>query len=321
MNIIKTRRTQGFPPQWIGTIALIVFFPQDSFAWAPATHLFFAKEVLHFSSLLPAAIQALLKGYPADYLYGCIAADITIGKALVEYIYNCHNFDVGFDLLKRAQNDSERAFVYGYLSHLAADTVSHNYFVPYQNIEHLSSNRFRHAYWEVRLDSYFGDRVWGDVERATKNPRNHDHDRLLDNALKDTIFSFRTNKVLFSSMLAIQRLKKWQQLVKVHDNTSRMQFNPHHLAEYNRLAVAAIILLLTTEENSPVYRVDPTGCKTVEEAVTVRRLLRQARRSGGLSKRLHEEECHRFRATVRKHFFEEYVIESAKFRPSIHMVL
>lgn len=308
-----------------GVLAVVVWVmvlsPETTFAWAPATHLYFAKEVMHFSTLLPAAVRVLLTTYTEDYLYGCIAADITLGKAFVEYIYNCHNFDVGFGLLKHARNDSQRAFVYGYLSHLAADTVSHNFFVPYQNVEHFNSTRFRHAYWEVRLDDTFGDRVWGDVERIVSNPRNHDHDRLLDGALKDTIFSFKTNKVLFSSMIAIQRFKRWQQLVKGVNRRSRMQFNPHHIAEYNRLAVSAIILLLSLEKESPVYRVDPTGVKTVEEAKEVRKLLRRARRAGALSKRAHEEECQRFRASIRQHLFEDYVIKSQSFHPSIHLAV
>lgn len=303
-------------------LAVVTFcLAEPCFAWAPATHLYFAKEVLHFSSLLPAAIRALLTEFTVDFLYGCIAADITLGKAVVEYIYNCHNFDVGFGLLKHTRNDSQRAFVYGYLSHLAADTVSHNFFVPYQNIEHFNSTRFRHAYWEVRLDCLFGDRVWGDVENVVRNSRNHDHDLLLDTALKDTIFSFRTNKVLFSSMLAIQRFKKWQQLVRGVNSRSAMQFNPNHVAEYNRLAVTAIILLLNEGKDSPVYRVDPTGCKTIEEAITVRRLLKQTRRYGGLSKKIHEEECQRFRQAIRKHYFDNYTIDSDFFHPSIHMAV
>ncbi len=291
------------------------------FAWAPGTHLYFAKEVFHFAALLPPSMRSLLTDFKLDYLYGCMAADITLGKAVVEYIYNCHNFDVGFGLLKHAKNDPQRAFVYGYLSHLAADTVSHNFFVPYQNIYHLSSPRFRHAYWEVRLDQFFTDRAWKDIEDVVRNPRNHDHDRLLDGALKDTIFSFKTNKVLFSSMLAIQRFRKWQQLVKSINQRSHMQFDSHHVAEYNRLAVSAIVLLLTHGKDSPVYRVDPTGCKTIEEATQIRYSLRQLRRTGGLTRKIHEEECSLFRERVRTQFFTDYAIDSKTFHPSIHLAV
>ena len=141
-------------------------------AWAPATHLFYAKEIFSFLNLLPPSISQLIQEFRLDFLYGCIAADITIGKAYVEYLYNCHNFDVGLGLLSHAKTPSERAFVYGYLSHLAADTVSHNYFVPYQNISQLEGRaKFVHAFWEVSVDQYFSEVAWGDMGDIIKNPR------------------------------------------------------------------------------------------------------------------------------------------------------
>ncbi len=301
----------------LSLLALVAFFPADAFGWAPVTHLYYAKELLHFSHLLPETIRQILSTYRADFLYGCIAADITIGKAYVDYIYNCHNFDVGLDLIEHAKNPAEQAFVYGYISHLACDTVSHNYFVPFQNVRHYENATFRHAYWEVRLDEHFGDRVWHELQDIITNKRNHTHDRLLDGALKDTIFSFRTNKILFSSMMAIQRLKKWQQFVKTVNRRSELQFDIEHLDEYNRLAVTAMVLLLRDWKDSPVYRVDPTGAKTIEEATTIRKYLRQLHKQGKLTRKIHEEECRRFRSHVIHNFFEDYKIEDSKFAPSL----
>jgi hypothetical protein len=304
---------------WILLSVILLIIPSQAHAWAPATHLFYAKEVLYFSYLLPQAVRDLLLAYTPDYLYGCIAADITLGKAYVDYIYNCHNFDVGLGLLDHAQTPAQKAFVYGYVSHLAADTVSHNFFVPYQNILHFDTARFRHAYWEVRLDDFFGDRVWHEVESVIKNSRTHNHDQLLDFALKDTIFSFRTNKLLFSSMMAIQRLKKWQSFVKRINLKSKRQFNPQHLAEYNRLAVSAIIRLLSDGKKAPVYLVDPTGHKTLEETARVRTNLKKLKAKGLLTKAFHQEECERFRTHVRHLFFENYPIVDKDFHPSIQM--
>lgn len=301
------------------SLVILCCLPTDAFAWGPATHLYYAKEVLHFSHLLPAAIRQLVTTYSADFLYGCIAADITIGKKFIEYIYNCHNFDVGMKLLHHAHGHPEKAFVYGYLSHLAADTVSHNFFVPYQNIEHFDRAALRHTYWEIRLDDLFADRVWSHIEEVIKNPRTHSHDRLLDGALKDTIFSFRTNKILFSSMLAIQRLKKWRQFVRRVNTFSRRQFNPHHLAEYNKLAVSAIIRLFNEGEKSCVYRVDPTGRQVLEEVVQIRKTLRTLKKRGELTSIMVEEQCQRFRTHVRMLYFESYPIEAKDFHPSIHM--
>jgi len=303
----------------LAMIVIGLLMPEEAYAWAPATHLFYAKEVLHFSHLLPHAVSSIITHYSTDFLYGCMAADITLGKKFVEYIYNCHNFDVGLGLLDHARNPAEKAFVYGYIAHLATDTVSHNFFVPYQNIEHFESRRFRHAYWEVRLDQFYGDRVWHDVQLIIKNPRNHTHDQLLDTALEDTLFSFKTNKVLFSSMLAVQRLRKWQLFVKSVNRLSAMQLNPHHISEYNKLAVSAIIRLLSEGKDSCVYRVDPTGCKTLEEVADIRHMLHKLRKKGELTREMHQEECQKFRHHVRTHFFEHFPVDAKDFHPSIHM--
>ena len=39
-----------------------------------------------------------------------------------------------------------------FLAHLAADTVAHNYFVPYQTVVSFHRSRTRHAYWELRYE-------------------------------------------------------------------------------------------------------------------------------------------------------------------------
>lgn len=303
----------------LALLVLAMTISRDAFAWAPATHLFYAKEVLSFTQFLPSFLGELLHEFRVDFLYGCIAADITIGKAYVEYLYNCHNFDVGLGLLSHAKTPAEQAFVYGYLSHLAADTVSHNYFVPYQNIaQYEGRGKFTHAYWEVSVDQYYGEQAWSGIEEIIRNPRTHGHDQLLDEALKDTIFSFKTNKILFSSMLAIQRLKKWQALVKKTDVVSLGKVSSHHLAEYNRLAISGILLFLNEARKSPVYRVDPTGAQIIQEATEIRAMLKKLDSKKELTQSIVEAESERFRSHVKKLFFDHYRIHDHSFHTSIH---
>jgi hypothetical protein len=305
--------------KWLLVFSLVFFFSSQAFAWAPATHLYYAQELFRFMHLLPAPLAQLLEEFRVDFLYGCIAADITIGKAYVEYLYNCHNFEVGLRLIDHTESPAEKAFVYGYLSHLAADTVSHNYFVPYQNISQCRNRgKFVHAYWEVLVDQHYSEQVWGGIDEVIRNPRTHGHDQLLDLALKGTIFSFKTNKILFSSMLAIQRLKKWQTLVKGTYLASRGIVSSHHLAEYNRLALSAIILFLNETRKSPVYRVDPTGSQTIQEATEIRTMLKKLATQGKLEQAVIDAEGERFRQHVRKKYFHDYQIHDQKFHTSIH---
>lgn len=296
-------------------LLIFIFYPEDLFAWAPATHLIFAKQALEYSHWLPQGIRELLTTHRIDFMYGCLAADITLGKKFVEYIYNCHNFDVGMNLLKFAKRDDEKAFVYGYLSHLAADTVSHNFFVPYQNLLFLRG-RVRHAYWEVRLDEFFIDEVIDELAAVMKNPNTYRHDRILDRALKNTIFSFRTNRMLFSSMMAIQRFNRWRKFIGTINRYSKKRFSAHHLNEYNQLAVSAIILFLSEGKRSPVYLVDPTGAKIFEEMESLRKHLKGLKRSNGLTKRVQDETCEEFRHHVRSLYFDRYSIKHS-FRPSL----
>ncbi len=325
MRCVKTKKPSlerailPYRPFGLLLILLALTFSHESWAWAPSTHLYYALEAVHFGNFLPSFLLKLLNRYQSDFLYGTLAADITLGKAYVEYIYNCHNFDVGFLLLDKAKDESQAAFVYGYLAHLATDTVSHNFFVPYENVRHLDYARFRHAYWEVRLDETYRERVSKALHIAMENPRTHSHDGLLDEALKDTLFSFKTNRFLFSRMFAIQRLRKWHQFVKRVNQTSPRQLVTRDLSEYNRLAVSAILLLLSEGAKSCVYRVDPTGDATLNEAKTLRKTLRDRQKQSDLTPSQHDEICHDFRSRLRHQFFKDYLISDAQFKPSIHM--
>ena len=125
---------------------ILLVLPDAAFAWGPATHLELGKTMLENTKLLIPPARALLEAYPYDFLYGNISADIVVGKNLVEELKHCHNWKIGFKLLKKAESDSQRAFVYGYLSHLAADTIAHNHFIPEMMIRSFSSRTLRHIY-------------------------------------------------------------------------------------------------------------------------------------------------------------------------------
>src|SRR4030065_2545752 len=112
------------------TLTIVRAVPGMADPWGPATHLELGNAILNNTGLLSAPARALIEAFPFDFLYGNISADIVIGKNLVEELKHCHNWKVGFKLLKKAESDSQRAFVYGYLSHLAADTIAHNHFIP-----------------------------------------------------------------------------------------------------------------------------------------------------------------------------------------------
>jgi hypothetical protein len=197
----------------IGIFAFIAFFcaSDPAWAWGPTTHLEYSLGALSQLALCLPWIRALLDEHAHDFLYGSIAADITLGKKYVDYTRNCHNWQVALDLFDSTVEGRQRAFILGYLSHLAADTVSHNYFVPYYSMKSFRALSLRHTYWEVRMDHYARPETIHMVKQF-KGPRYRENDALLERELERTLFSFKTNKCIFNVLLSLQRSKVFQGL-------------------------------------------------------------------------------------------------------------
>ena len=110
----------------------IALFPSPAFAWTPGTHVFLGEAVLRSLTLLPSAVGELLAAFPYDFLYGSIAADTSIAKKYAAAGRHCHAWHVGLEIREQARDEPLHAFALGYLAHIAADAVAHNYFVPRQ---------------------------------------------------------------------------------------------------------------------------------------------------------------------------------------------
>src|SRR5439155_26069944 len=111
-------------------LAAIVLLPAVAHAWTPGTHVYLGESVLANLHQLPTAVADLLRAFPYDYLYGNIAADTPLAKKYAPVGRHCHAWHGGQEIFDLAPTDPLRAFGLGYLSHLAADAVAHNFFVP-----------------------------------------------------------------------------------------------------------------------------------------------------------------------------------------------
>ena len=170
--------------------------------------------------MLPAAVADLLRAYPFDFLYGNIAADSSIAKHYAPLGRHCHYWHVGQEIHDLADSDALRAFGLGYLCHLAADTVAHNYFVPRQLMLTSSTAAVGHSYWETRVEAHLGDAY----ARAAKDVILLDHseaDAHLDRIIAPTIFSVRTNRRLFRGMVRLTETTSWQRASQVAREYSR----------------------------------------------------------------------------------------------------
>lgn len=261
------------------SFALVLLLPHAAFAWGPATHLEIATAVLNDAADFTLPLRALLENFPYDFLYGNISADIVVGKNLVEELKHCHHWKMGFKLLRKAENDPQKAFAYGYLSHLAADTVAHNQFIPEMMIRSFSTNILRHIYWELRFDALADKKTWQLPKRILKgiDPEN---DLLLDSIIEDSPLSFKTNKKIFSGLHSIQSFEHWHTMLTLLSASSRWSLDREDREKYFNASLDAVKDFLLHHHGAACVKKDPTGKHSLNAASHMRRRLKSIRRQG-----------------------------------------
>jgi len=268
---------------------LIVFtivwliFPEKAFAWGPATHIQIGLEALKNVNLLGHGLQILLQAYPFDYLYGCIGVDIIFAKGLAKDHEHSHNWDIGFAVLEEAASPAQEAFAYGYLSHLAADAIAHNYFIPECTIKNFKSKTFRHVYWEMRFDSLIKKELWGLARQIVSMPQHAEDDRLLEKVVKRTLFSFKTDRRIFSGLVQLNHLSQWQRMMTSLSERSPLRLPEHDTSRYLDLSIKNSFNLLFHYKKASCLDMDPTGKQSLRSAKGLRKNLRRLGRRGILS--------------------------------------
>jgi len=249
-------------------IALLAL-PEPAWAWTPGTHVYLGESLLANLQVLPAVVSELLRAYPYDFLYGNIAADSSIAKKYAPLGRHCHFWHVGQEIHDAAPSDSLRAFGLGYLCHLAADVVAHNYFVPRQLVLTAGTAGMGHSYWESRIDTHLGGRY----PRAAKDLILMDTaaaDAHLDTIISPTIFSVRTNRRLFRGMVHLTENRGWQRALKVSVERSRWPLTDAEVERHLALSYDYMVQLLSNEQAAP-RRFDPSGERPLHTAKVLRR--------------------------------------------------
>ncbi|MGH7487045.1 MAG: zinc dependent phospholipase C family protein, partial [bacterium] len=269
-------------------LAVLILFPAPLHAWTPGTHIFLGESVLANLSSLPGAVADLLRAFPFDFLYGNIAADSSIAKKYAPVGRHCHAWHVGQEIHDLARTDALRAFGLGYLSHLAADVVAHNYFVPRQLVLTSSTTGFGHSYWESRFETHLG----AECARHARELILIDHSRsdgLLDRVLSPTIFSTPTNRRIFRGMVYVADTESWQRIFHLVEEKSRWDLTEQEVGGYMIRAFDFIVDLMTRLDRAEPYKLDPAGTMPLREAKRVRRA---ALRRGGEDHVLEQAQNH-----------------------------
>ncbi len=266
-------------------VLLLAATPSVAYAWTPGTHIFLGEAVMRSLPLLPQAIGELIGAFPYDFLYGSIAADTSMAKKYAAAGRHCHSWNVGLEIYGEARAERMRAFGLGYLAHLAADAVAHNYFVPHQLAITSTTTALGHSYWESRFDTHIGERY----SRRAREVILLDHsasDEHLDRILSPTIFSTPTNRRIFRGMVYVADSESWQRIFHMVSEKSRWDLQQQDISLYMGRSYDFIIDLLNRFEGAEPYTLDPSGARALRAAKRVRRA---ALRRGGDETHIAEE--------------------------------
>jgi hypothetical protein len=267
----------------------ILLAPGEAHAWGPITHIVHGTSVLASLDRLPGAMAALLSSQPSCYLYGCVGADIIQAKAYTRDVAShCHRWPTAWRLVSGARSDRELAFAWGYMTHLAADILSHNHFVPASLLRSFASPTLGHAWWEARFDALQAARNRQDI-REVLSGRYEDCDGLVGRVVEDTLLPLRANKRIFDSMMALSKLDRWQAFMARLGERSRHSLRGEIVDRYNAACVEAALDLLAHGEDSSTQERDPTGEDVLHRAIALRRQLRSLKRQGRLDATLERE--------------------------------
>lgn len=249
---------------------VLAITPAIAHAWTPGTHVFLGEAVMRSLAVLPVAVAQLLREFPFDFLYGSIAADTSIAKKYAPVGRHCHSWTVGMEIFDGARDDPLRAFGLGYLAHLAADSIAHNYFVPKQLAVTSSTSALGHSYWESRFETHLGN----ECARRARELILIDHarsDGLLDRVLSPTIFSTSTNRRIFRGMVIVADNESWQRIFQLMTENSRWDLADADVGAYLARSYDFIMDLLLRMDRADPFQLDPSGDEALRTAKQVRR--------------------------------------------------
>lgn len=253
---------------------------RDAFAFGPIAHVDMGLDVIAEAASMASSVWSVIRSHHREFLQGTLGPDREVAKNLAVYERHTHNWGRVFTQLYRATDDAQRAFFLGCLCHLAADAVSHNYFVPLKVVESHRSRFAGHLYWEMRFDARGRKRASIQALKAL-GINTREHRDFLATVVPGKLLGPRFNVRMTGLAMRLQRAMAFQAVSSYVDRESRLSLSEEDASDVRRLALEAQISLMHGVENAAIVGLDARGTDAQALAIRLRRHLRDMVRRHG----------------------------------------
>ncbi len=221
----------------LSIIFLILFiYPDFSYGWGPLTHAYLSQQVFNFSHLIPVTLLPVIKNFKDYFIYGNILPDTAIGKKYLPEDKNPHSWKTGLNLLQEAKTCEEKAFAYGYLTHLAADAILHH------DIKNL--NPLQHMIFELKADRIVNRIYWFKIMSINKKVRKLS-DNFLEQTLENTFLPIKTANKIYKSLIFLSAF-----------NVGELK-NPKFFENFHLKSLTAMLEMLNYGEKAKIINLPP----------------------------------------------------------------
>lgn len=153
--------------------AALALFAPDAHAWGLETHVFFAQWVIAALPFADRELRNACRNLPQLVLAGACLPDLALaGKALGTPAFRrAHHWSTLRRIGAAPRSDADRALAIGYASHLVADVIAHNQFVPEHEARIARVRHVTHAIAEFAMDEHVRSSLAISPSRALRAAR------------------------------------------------------------------------------------------------------------------------------------------------------
>lgn len=245
-----------------GAIGIELVFSRGAWAWGAAVHTVIACNVLEQTGAILPAIAEIVRAFPLQYVYGNLAADFFVGKGQKKKKNHSHNWETGFRCLEEAGDELEASYAYGFLSHLAADVIAHNYFVPNLICNTFTWKRMGHIYWEARADYNMGHQ-YTRIAREVLTMNELGCDEMLISAVGNRRNGLKTRRKIYTQSVKFTDFLYMVPASPLSERSARTRLFGQYLGFTVGLAYRLVLDFLKNPDSSPCLSYDPIGSENL----------------------------------------------------------